>query len=104
MRLRYRLGEVGAIFAAALLALSPGMVYFSRDFIHEIPLIFFTLWLVVWCEPFTRAGRGQLSRAKGEFGRNVSLKDRRTLHPIYLVSKQKGPVALRTLPVQTWGI
>jgi uncharacterized protein (TIGR03663 family) len=45
--LRNRLGEVGALFAAALLALSPGMVYFSRDFIHEIPLVFFTLWLVV---------------------------------------------------------
>jgi len=47
MGLRYRLGEVGAIFAAALLALSPGMVYFSRDFIHEVPLVFFTLWFVV---------------------------------------------------------
>jgi uncharacterized protein (TIGR03663 family) len=45
--LRNRLGEVGALFAAALLALSPGMVYFSRDFIHEMPLAFFTLWLVV---------------------------------------------------------
>ena len=47
MGLRNRIGEVGAIFAAALLALSPGMVYFSRDFIHEIPLVFFTLWFVV---------------------------------------------------------
>lgn len=46
LELRDRLGEVGALFAAALLALSPGMVYFSRDFIHEIPLIFFTFWLV----------------------------------------------------------
>jgi uncharacterized protein (TIGR03663 family) len=45
--LRNRLGEVGALFAASLLALSPGMVYFSRDFIHEMPLAFFTLWLVV---------------------------------------------------------
>lgn len=45
--LRSRLGNVGAMFAAGLLALSSGMVYFSRDFIHEIPLVFFTLWLVV---------------------------------------------------------
>jgi uncharacterized protein (TIGR03663 family) len=44
---RNRLGNIGALFAAALLALSPGMVYFSRDFIHEMPLVFFTLWLVV---------------------------------------------------------
>jgi len=42
-----RLGQVGTLFAAGLLALSPGMVYFSRDFIHEMLLVFFTLWLVV---------------------------------------------------------
>jgi uncharacterized protein (TIGR03663 family) len=42
-----RLGQVGTLFAAGLLAFSPGMVYFSRDFIHEMVLMFFTLWLVV---------------------------------------------------------
>ena len=44
--MRKRLGDVGTLVAAALLALSPGMVFFSRDFIHEIPLVFFTLWWV----------------------------------------------------------
>ena len=44
--MRKRLGEVGTLVAAALLAVSPGMVFFSRDFIHEIPLVFFTLWWV----------------------------------------------------------
>jgi len=45
--LRSRLGNLGTTVSAALLAFSPGMVYFSRDFIHEMLLIFFTLWLVV---------------------------------------------------------
>jgi uncharacterized protein (TIGR03663 family) len=43
---RDRLGQVGVLFAAGLLAFSPGMVYLSRDFIHETLLGFFTLWLV----------------------------------------------------------
>jgi len=43
---RERLGHVGFLYAAGLLAFSPGMVYFSRDFIHETLLGFFTLWLV----------------------------------------------------------
>jgi uncharacterized protein (TIGR03663 family) len=45
-RFRDRLGQVGVLFAAGLLAFSPGMVYLSRDFIHETLLGFFTLWLV----------------------------------------------------------
>jgi len=45
--LRSRLGNLGTTVSTALLAFSPGMVYFSRDFIHEMLLIFFTLWLVV---------------------------------------------------------
>ncbi|HLJ25685.1 MAG TPA: flippase activity-associated protein Agl23 [Candidatus Angelobacter sp.] len=45
--LRRYLGSFGALAAAALLAASPGMVYFSRYFIHEIPFVFLTLALVV---------------------------------------------------------
>lgn len=45
--LRRYLGRFGALGAAALLALSPGMVFFSRYFIHEIPFVFLTLALVV---------------------------------------------------------
>jgi len=41
--LRKQLGDIGALAAAALVALSPGAVYFSRDFIHETLLVFFTL-------------------------------------------------------------
>ena len=45
--LRRRLGTIGALSAAALLAISPGAVYLSRYFIHETLFVFFTLGLVV---------------------------------------------------------
>jgi len=44
--LRRWLGLVGTPVAAWLVALSPGLVYFSRDFIHEMPFGFFTLGIV----------------------------------------------------------
>ena len=45
--LRPRLGKAGALVAAALLAVAPGLVFFSRYFIHEVLFVFFTLALVV---------------------------------------------------------
>jgi uncharacterized protein (TIGR03663 family) len=47
LRLRRYLGDYGALAAALLVAFSPGMVYFSRYFIHEMLLVFFTLGPVV---------------------------------------------------------
>lgn len=44
--LRRYVGRVGALSAAALLALSPGFVFFSRYFIHEMMFVFFTLGIV----------------------------------------------------------
>src|SRR5687767_12116426 len=41
------IGRVGALAAAALLATSPGAVYFSRYFIHEMLLVVATLAGVV---------------------------------------------------------
>src|ERR1700739_1129387 len=41
--LRKQVGDIGVLAAAALLAVSPAAVYFSRDFIHEALLVFFTL-------------------------------------------------------------
>lgn len=40
------IGRIGALTAAMLLALSPGMVYVSRYFIHEILFVFFSLAIV----------------------------------------------------------
>lgn len=45
--LRRRLGTIGALSAALLLAISPGAVYLSRYFIHETLFVFFTLGVVV---------------------------------------------------------
>ncbi|MCM3869422.1 MAG: TIGR03663 family protein [Pyrinomonadaceae bacterium] len=45
--LRRRIGTVGTLCAAALLAVSPGAVYLSRYFIHETLFVFFTVGVVV---------------------------------------------------------
>ena len=44
--LRRYIGAVGALAAGALLALSPGFIFFSRYFIHEMMFVFFTLGIV----------------------------------------------------------
>jgi len=45
--LRKYIGTTGSLFAAFALALSPGMVYISRYFIHEILFVFFSLAIVI---------------------------------------------------------
>ncbi|HWF02228.1 MAG TPA: flippase activity-associated protein Agl23, partial [Candidatus Angelobacter sp.] len=45
--LRRYLGTAGALAAAAFAAVSPGFVYFSRYFIHEMLFIFFSLGVIV---------------------------------------------------------
>jgi len=45
--LRRQLGDFGSLAAAMLATVSPGMVFFSRYFIHELMFVFFTLGIVV---------------------------------------------------------
>jgi uncharacterized protein (TIGR03663 family) len=45
--LRKHLGPIGTPVAAFMMALSPGLVYFSRDFIHEMSFGCFSLGVVV---------------------------------------------------------
>ena len=45
--LRRYIGRVGSLFAGLMLALSPGMVFISRYFIHEIFFVFLSLAIVV---------------------------------------------------------
>lgn len=45
--LRKYIGTIGSLTAALLLALSPGMVFISRYFIHEMLFVFFSLGIVV---------------------------------------------------------
>lgn len=45
--LRRHVGALAALAAAALVAVSPGLVFYSRYFIHETLFVFFTLGMVV---------------------------------------------------------
>ncbi len=45
--LKRYIGRIGSLLAALFLALSPGMVYISRYFIHEIFFVFLSLAIVV---------------------------------------------------------
>jgi uncharacterized protein (TIGR03663 family) len=47
LRLRSYIGSYGALAAAALIAVSPGAVFYSRYYIHEMLFVFFTLGVVV---------------------------------------------------------
>src|SRR6266851_6134549 len=55
--LRKRIGTIGALAAAGLLAISPGAVYLSRYFIHESLFVFFTLGIVVAVLKYYDSGR-----------------------------------------------
>jgi uncharacterized protein (TIGR03663 family) len=55
--LRKRIGTIGTLVAACLLAISPGAVYLSRYFIHESLFVFFTLAIVVAALKFYDSGR-----------------------------------------------
>lgn len=45
--LKRYIGKIGSLFAALFLALSPGIVFISRYFIHEIFFVFLSLALVI---------------------------------------------------------
>ncbi len=53
------IGRAGAIAAVALLAVSPGMVFFSRYVIHEMLLVFFTLAFVLAAARWWETGRAR---------------------------------------------
>jgi len=55
--LRKRIGTIGALSAAGLIAISPGAVYLSRYFIHESLFVFFTLGIVVAALKYYDSGR-----------------------------------------------
>jgi uncharacterized protein (TIGR03663 family) len=64
--LRRHTGALAALFAAAMLAVSPGAVFMSRYFIHESLFTFFTLGIVVaWLK---YADAPPLDEARERFG------------------------------------
>jgi uncharacterized protein (TIGR03663 family) len=56
--LRKRIGTIGALSAAGLIAISPGATYLSRYFIHESLFVFFMLGVVVAGLKYYDTGRG----------------------------------------------
>ncbi|HWS53662.1 MAG TPA: flippase activity-associated protein Agl23 [Pyrinomonadaceae bacterium] len=56
LALRRRLGSVAALAGAALVAVSPACVYYSRYYIHETLFVFFTLGIVVAAVRFYETG------------------------------------------------
>lgn len=57
LSLRKRLGAIGALSAAGLIAISPGAVYLSRYFIHESLFVFFGLAIVVAALKYYDSGK-----------------------------------------------
>lgn len=51
------LGTAGALVAALLAAISPAMVFYSRYFIHETPLVFFNFGALLAAGQYLRAPR-----------------------------------------------
>lgn len=66
---RRYVGTFGALAAAALMAVSPGMVFFSRYFIHEMMFVFFTVGAVVAALKFYEAGEEGAAQADEIDGR-----------------------------------
>lgn len=57
LTLRKRIGAIGALCAAGLIAISPGAIYLSRYFIHESLFVFFTLAIIVASLKYYDTGR-----------------------------------------------
>ncbi|HEU5236694.1 MAG TPA: flippase activity-associated protein Agl23, partial [Pyrinomonadaceae bacterium] len=57
LTLRKRIGAIGALCAAGLIAISPGAIYLSRYFIHESLFVFFTLAIIVTSLKYYDTGR-----------------------------------------------
>lgn len=86
LSLRRYIGAVGALAAAALLALSPGVVFFSRYFIHEMMFVFFTFAVVVAALRYYDASAREASPANNyEAGASEASPANRWLEPLILL-------------------
>src|SRR5271169_2985875 len=53
------------LWAAAFIAISPAMVFYSRYYIHEMVLVFFTAWSFICIWRYTNSGRAAWAVAGG---------------------------------------
>jgi uncharacterized protein (TIGR03663 family) len=59
------LGRAETLWAAAFTALSPAMVFYSRYYIHEMLLVFFTAWTFICLWRYANSGRAAWAVAGG---------------------------------------
>ena len=79
------LGTTGAAIAALLAAISPAMVFYSRYYIHEVPLVFFSFAaLLATCGYLRRPGAALALLAGGCAG-------------LMLATKETAPLALGSM-------
>jgi uncharacterized protein (TIGR03663 family) len=58
-------GRAETLWAAAFIAISPAMVFYSRYYIHEMLLVFFTAWTFICFWRYANSGRAAWSVAGG---------------------------------------
>jgi uncharacterized protein (TIGR03663 family) len=88
------IGRWGAIAAAALLAVSPGMVFFSRYAIHEMLLVSFTLALVLAGWRWWETGRARYLLAAAAAGAGVFTTKETAIITVVVLALALASVAL----------
>lgn len=81
------LGSGGALAAAVLAALSPAFVFYSRYFIHEVPLVFFSFGALLAVASYARAPGPWAAVAAG------------SCVGLMLATKETAPIAMGCLAV-----
>ncbi len=101
--LRRRLGVGGVSGAAWLIAVSPSLVYYGRDLIHETFLVFFTLALVVSASLFLETRRERwLLLASACLASLFTIKETAALTVGTLILALVGAWLLTRRPPWTW--
>ncbi len=98
LALHRQIGTAGALAAAALLALSPGAVFFSRYFIHEMLLVGFTIATVVAAVRFADRRHGAfVVGAAASAGLMFATKETAAIAGVVLAAAWWGAAALCAL-------
>jgi uncharacterized protein (TIGR03663 family) len=95
--IRDALGQTGVVMAGIMTALSPGMVFYSRYYIHELPLVFFTLLVMAAGWRYSRRRGWQWAALLG-VGAGMMYATKET----FVIAL--GAMGLAVLMVWIWGI
>jgi len=109
LALKRQIGPIGALAAGVLLALSPGAVYFSRYFIHEMLLVLFTVTTVVASVMWWQRNRAvYLHAAAASAGLMFATKETAIVSAVVLIGAMVGTTVICALRgassgVSDWG-